>query len=60
MHRDTSNLKMSKNNEEFSKAEILKKTFRDFERISKENVPLQQKIDKLNLEMLRILRGSTN
>jgi hypothetical protein len=38
----------------------IKEIFKDFERVAKSSLPAQQKIDKLNLEMLRILRGRVN
>ena len=38
----------------------LNERFKDFKRILKVNIPLQEKIDKLNLEMLRILRERAN
>jgi hypothetical protein len=38
----------------------LQDIFSNFEKISREEIPLQAKVDRLNLEMLRILRERIN
>jgi hypothetical protein len=49
-----------KEKEKFPKMSNLKDLFKDFERITQEKIPLQQKVDKLNIEMLKILKEKAN
>ena len=59
MHNDSSCLKTRSNLRVKTKTEV-RDLLRDLERIAKSKLSTQQKVDQMNVEMLRLLRERAN